>query len=157
MLQILVNKSICLHHLANTNETGNSNGFLLYHAWDLSRRLVNVAIWALLHDASTSPTRVALAPPPPQPKKRQQLDNTERGLRKLQIQLAKSFWLGLAPNVSGGVFEPMDGRGHLLMQQNREDICQLLFRCREKFAPLMLQYCERRTKESVRKMRKLTF
>ena len=68
--------------------------------------------------------------------------NNVRGLRKLQIMLAESFWLGLAPNVSGGVFEPMDHRGHLLMQKNRQGMCQLLSRCREKFAPLMLGYCE---------------
>ena len=154
MLQVLVNKSVCLHHLAKTDETGNTTGFLLHRAWDLSRRLVNAMMWAVLHDASSSPSSSMPAKRPS--KKSFNKGNDPRqdyDLRNLQINLAKSFWAGIDPDASGTPWNPEDGRGHLLTYRNRQEICSLLSRCREKFAPHMIRYCERRTKANARKAR----
>ena len=145
MLQILVNKSISLYYLANTNELGDSDSFLLYRAWNLSRRLVNLSMWALLHDVSVKLDNLAPKSKGAQRKGKVREYNVERDLRKLQLSLAESFWLGLAPKDSVVAFEPKDGRGHLLTQQNRQDLRHLLSASREKFAPMMVKYCERRT------------
>ena len=148
ILTVLLNKCIHVHYLSTTNEIGDAVAFCLHRAWGLCQRLINVAVWACLHDVRVEPPRG----------KKDSNSGAKHGrnhshqLRNLQVKLAGELWKGLesagashAPGTTGhgigGAFRPLTGT-HLLDEENRTELANMLGRVRERWAPQLVLYCE---------------
>jgi hypothetical protein len=132
MLSEMVNKSIILYTLSATNEMLGHDSFTAMRAWSLCRRLLDVALWALLNDVTMCGS-----------------DNdggnssNTSSLRILQLKLLSELFEGLdsVSHDKTTSFVPTDGRGHLF-GENCERIVSMLERSREPWAYRLRNYCQ---------------
>ena len=147
MLSEMLNKAIILYTLSVTNKMLGHDSFTAMRAWSLCRRLVNVALWALLNDVTykSAGGGSSSSCSSSSSSSSSKSNGDDIGLRMLQLKLLRELWEGLqsVSNDNTASFVPSDGRGHLFDEVNCTSIVVLLKRSREQWAHRLRTYCEK--------------
>ena len=145
MLPELVNKAIIVYTLSSTNEILGHGSFTAIRAWCLCRKLLDVALWALLDDVTTGGGGKHGASNISSVSSARSSVADAGALRLVQLKLLSELWAGMesVSHDNTSSFLPKDGRGALFCSEHCARIASLLQRSREPWAYRLREYCEK--------------